>query len=158
VCAAASVVARADVTVYTQWPFDAQEAARRQVETAKALNQPAHITLDLGGTPLDLALIPAGRFAMGSPETETIDIPTPGSRRANESPQHEVVITQPFYMAIYKITQAQYQRVMGSNPSRFVDDTNPVDAVTWKDTALFCEKASVLASPVCDSLSPSPTR
>ncbi len=55
--------------VYTEWPFTAAEAKRRQAETAKALGLPVEKTLDLGnGVTLELVLIPAGRFMMGTPK------------------------------------------------------------------------------------------
>lgn len=60
--------------VYEAWPFDATEAKRRQQETAKALGVPVKKTITLGtnakGQPvtMDLMLIPAGTFVMGTPE------------------------------------------------------------------------------------------
>lgn len=49
------------------WPFDKEEAQRRQWETAEALGLPVEKELDLGrGARLRLVLIPAGRFIMGS--------------------------------------------------------------------------------------------
>jgi formylglycine-generating enzyme required for sulfatase activity len=84
----------------------------------------AKMTLDLGdGVTLELMQIPAGTFLMGSPESEeenktigpdskTMDWP---GRFPNET-QHEVTISEPFYMGIHQITQAQYEAVMGTNP------------------------------------------
>ena len=87
---------------------------------AKRVNLPATQTLDLGGgVKLELVLIPAGKFIMGSPETEK-------GRRDNET-QHEVTITQPFYMGKYVVTQEQYEKVMGANPSHFKGAKNPVE-------------------------------
>src|SRR5438309_2226696 len=104
--------------VYTGWPFDAKEATRRQTETAKSLGKPKEFTVDLGnGMPLKFILIPAGKFMMGSPETETSSWPTAGARRTNET-LHEVTISRPFYMSAYKVTQEQYMQIMGTNPSQ----------------------------------------
>ena len=129
--------------VYKGWPFDAKEAEVRQAATAKALGVPTRLTVDLGnGVPLKLILIPAGKFMMGSPTTETIDLPNPGTHRANESPLHEVTITRPFFMSVSKVTQAQYEQVMGMNPSKFAGKDHPVDSVTWEDAALFCQRVS----------------
>jgi formylglycine-generating enzyme required for sulfatase activity len=60
--------------VHQTWPFDAAEAKRRQEETAQRLGVPVEKALDLGnGVQLELVLIPAGWFVMGTPEPERVD-------------------------------------------------------------------------------------
>mgnify|MGYP002623729310 CR=1 FL=1 len=93
---------------------------------------------------MKLRLIPSGTFLMGSPANEN-------KRHESEGPQHKVVITRPFYLGIYEVTQAQYLKVMGENPSYFNKQkvgrdtsTFPVDQVTWNDVESFCEKLSGL--------------
>ena len=144
--AAAARSAVSSAQLYDRWPFDAEEASRRQAETAKALGVTKQVDVDLGdGIPLQMVTIPAGKFMMGSPDTETIDLPKPGTHRTNESPVHEVAITRPFFIATFKVTQEQYQDVMGANPSKFVGNHQPVDSVTWEDAVLFCQRASAKA-------------
>jgi len=133
------------VTVYTAWPFSAKEAAKRQADTAGALVVPVDMSLDLGDkSALKLVLIPAGQFVMGSPEQEQADAKAKAEEHnlkedfSNEGPAHTVVITRPFYMGVYPVTQAQYERVTGRNPSRFKGPLLPVDGVSWKDAAEFC--------------------
>jgi formylglycine-generating enzyme required for sulfatase activity len=75
-------------------------------------------------------LLPAGTFTMGSPSDE------PG-RNSNEGPQYQVTLTQPFYMQTTEVTQAQWEAVMGSNPSSFVWPTYPVENVSWNDIQTF---------------------
>jgi len=79
-------------------------------------------------TKIVLRKIPAGSFVMGSPANEL-------GRLSNESPQHNVTLTKPFYIGIYGITQAQYSNVMGSNPSSFTQGAHalkrPVESVSW---------------------------
>ncbi|MFN7514138.1 SUMF1/EgtB/PvdO family nonheme iron enzyme [Microcystis sp.] len=76
--------------------------------------------------------IPAGKFNMGSNENE------------NEKPIHEVIVPA-FQIGKYPITQAQYQAVMGYNPSRFSGNPqNPVETINWFDAQEFCEKLSQL--------------
>ncbi|ELP54041.1 hypothetical protein O53_2854 [Microcystis aeruginosa TAIHU98] len=81
---------------------------------------------------LEMVDIPAGKFNMGSNEYE------------DEKPIHEVIVPA-FQIGKYPITQAQYQAVMGYNPSRFSGNPqNPVESVTWFNAQAFCEKLSQL--------------
>jgi formylglycine-generating enzyme required for sulfatase activity len=76
-------------------------------------------------------LLPAGAFTMGSPSDEL-------GRDSNEGPQHQVTLTQPFYIQQTEVTQAQWETVMGSNPSRFEGcPTCPVEKVCWNDAQDF---------------------
>jgi formylglycine-generating enzyme required for sulfatase activity len=93
---------------------------------------------------MKLKLIPAGEFLMGSPDSDSEAV-------ADEKPQHRVTITKPFYLGVYEVTQAEYQRVMGTNPSAYStakvgQDTSqhPVDQVSWEDTVEFCRQLSEL--------------
>jgi len=72
---------------------------------------------------------------MGSPDSEQ-------GRKADEGPQHEVTITKPFYMGLTEVTQAQYEAVIGKNPSELKGPTNPVENVSWEDADEFCRKLS----------------
>jgi formylglycine-generating enzyme required for sulfatase activity len=103
----------------------------------------ALITNSIGMT---LKLIPAGTFLMGSPE---------GEGYGDERPRHEVAISRPFYLGIYPVTQGQYARLMGENPSYFAAtgggkakvagmDTSrfPVERVSWYDSVQFCNALS----------------
>ena len=85
---------------------------------------------------IEFASIPAGKFLMGSPATEK-------ERSPNET-QHEVTLTQGFWMGVYEVTQAQYEQVMGKNPSEFKGATLPVETVSYKDALAFCKKLSDL--------------
>ena len=92
---------------------------------------------------MKLVLIPKGKFMMGSPESEE-------SRDENET-QHEVTISKDYYLGVYEVTQAQYEKVMGKNPSHFqgaeVGNENadlPVEKVSWEDAVEFCKKLSEL--------------
>jgi formylglycine-generating enzyme required for sulfatase activity len=88
------------------------------------------------GVWMRFALIPSGRFVMGSPSDEV-------QRTGNED-QHEVIISKPFYMGQTCVTQEQYEAVMGSNPSASYNNgaKNPVDKVNWKDAMEFCRSLS----------------
>ena len=74
-------------------------------------------------TELWLRKIPAGTFIMGSPEDEV-------GRRDNET-QHEVTLTQDYYIGVFECTQRQWELVMGSNPSHYKGDGRPVEQVSY---------------------------
>ena len=58
---------------------------------------------------------------------------------------HEVTLTKPFAMGQFEVTQAQYERVMGNNPSHFKVAQNPVEMVSWEEAVEFCRKLSELS-------------
>ena len=87
---------------------------------------------------MKMVLIPAGQFIMGSPESDP-------NAKDNEKPPHLVQITRPFCLGVYAVTQEQYERVMGFNPSRFQGNPNrPVESVSWDDAQEFCHRLSAL--------------
>jgi formylglycine-generating enzyme required for sulfatase activity len=67
---------------------------------------------------------------MGSPADEA-------GRFAEEGPQHEVVLTEGFWLCDTPCTQALWQEVMGTNPSRFKGANRPVEQVSWEDCQQF---------------------
>lgn len=88
---------------------------------------------DLGnGVVLEMVKIPGGSFRMGSPESEL-------ERYSNESPQHKVTVPS-FFMGKFTITQAQYQAIVGSNPSRFQGEKRPVETVSWDEAIEFAKR------------------
>ncbi len=94
---------------------------------------PKEITNSIG---MKMVQIPAGEFLMGAAKNEA-------GAYDNEKPQHRVRITQPFYLGVYPVTQTEYQRVMGQNPSKFqADDRCPVEMVSWADAVEFCSRLS----------------
>jgi len=83
------------------------------------------------------ATIGSGTFTMGSPE---------GEENEDEHPQHQVTISKGFQMLKYEVTQAQWEAVMGSNPSYFSGDNNPVEEVSWNDCQSFISRLNELDS------------
>ena len=80
---------------------------------------------------LDMELIwcPPGGFIMGP------------SARA-DSPAHPVILTRGFYLGKYEVSQGEYQKVIGVNPSGFKGDKLPVEKINWNDAMEFCETLS----------------
>ena len=72
---------------------------------------------------LVLRLIPPGTFMMGSPTDEL--------GRSNNETLHKVTLTKPFYIGVFEMTQKQYELVMGSNPSKWKENTRPVEQVSY---------------------------
>jgi formylglycine-generating enzyme required for sulfatase activity len=115
-------------------PFDAAAAKGHQEAWAKHLGVQVETVNSIG---IKLAFIPAGEFLMGSPDSES-------DASDWEKPQHTVRITKPFYLGVTEVTQEQYERVMGTNPSKSKGGQLPVEQVSWEDAVEFCRKLSAL--------------
>ena len=117
----------------------AQVIVRNVAPTAKPLVQPEkelslaeNHTNSIG---MKFKLIQPGEFLMGSPADDP-------DKSSKETPQHRVRITKPYYLGVYEVTQGEYQKVMGKNPSEFKGLTRPVEQVSWEDATEFCRKLS----------------
>lgn len=97
--------------VYEGWPFDGAEAAKRQAETAKGIGSadPLSVTLGDGKAKVQFRLIPAGKFMMGSPETE------PGHE--GDERLHAETVAEPFYMMETQLTLAAYRALFNADPA-----------------------------------------
>jgi formylglycine-generating enzyme required for sulfatase activity len=80
------------------------------------------LTVRLGSQPFEFCPIPAGTFLMGSKQ---------------EQPIHPVTLTRPFDMGRFPVTQAQWEAVMGANPSQFQGADRPVEQVSADDCREF---------------------
>ncbi len=94
------------------------------------------------GIGMTFALIPAGKYLMGSHDSE------PGRRGNFEGPRHAVEITRPFYISVFPVTQGQYEKVVGKNPAHFTrtrggGSDHPVESVAWHEAEQFCQKLSI---------------
>jgi formylglycine-generating enzyme required for sulfatase activity len=87
------------------------------------------------GVRQDFRWIEPGTFMMGSPKNE----PGRESLGADES-QHEVTLTQGFWLADTTVTQALWEAVMGNNPSRFKGANRPVETVSWEEAQAFIRR------------------
>ncbi|MFN0195406.1 MAG: SUMF1/EgtB/PvdO family nonheme iron enzyme [Planctomycetaceae bacterium] len=144
-------------------PFDVEHAKKYQEEWAAYLKVPVEYTNSIG---MKFRLIPPGEFLMGSTPEEIeamigalVNKDDPWKSVAISSgPQHEVILTQPYYLGTQEVTQAQFESVTGRNPAQFsqsglnpeevarVSNTNtadhPVEGVFWCDAAEFYAKLS----------------
>jgi len=73
-----------------------------------------------------------GTFVMGSPLSE--------AGRDSDEAQHSVSLPQGFWLSDHETTQAEYEAVMGSNPSNWRGLNLPVEQVSWNDAVTYCQK------------------
>jgi formylglycine-generating enzyme required for sulfatase activity len=108
----------------------------RAAVTPAGDSPPSGLTLDLGnGVKMELVYIKPGTFTMGGERT------TDGRFECVEVPKHEVKLTKGFYLGKYEVTQAQFEALMGSNPSGSTKGPDhPVDSVGEQEALEFCEK------------------
>jgi formylglycine-generating enzyme required for sulfatase activity len=91
---------------------------------------------------MEMIRVAGGTFTMGSPDTET--------DRESDETQWQVTLSA-FSIGKYEVTQAQYEEVMGTNPSILktgaaageTQSRRPVEYVSWYDALVFCNKLSV---------------
>ncbi|MBX7222891.1 MAG: SUMF1/EgtB/PvdO family nonheme iron enzyme [Blastocatellia bacterium] len=104
------------------------------------------------GVALEMVEIPSGTFLMGMPEEIAQEIQAGTGRREIEisvstnwircgTPQNWVNLPK-FFIGKHEITQAQWEAVMGTNPSMFKDEDLPVEHVSWLDAVEFCRRLS----------------
>ena len=86
-------------------------------------------------TGIVMVRVPGGSFSMGSPVTET-------ERQENEGPVHKVMLS-PFLISKYEVTQEQWIRIMGRNPSQSKGDDLPVHQIAWDNCKEFCKKTGL---------------
>ena len=105
----------------------------------KRAGLPATKELILKGVKLDLVLVPAGKFVLGSPENDP--------EKCYDEMQYEVTLTTPYYMGKCEVTQAQWEAVMGNNPSEYKGKENPVEQVSWNEIQGFLKQGRKFPMP-----------
>ena len=125
--------------------YTVQDAAGNPATATRTVTVVGNRTVDLNATvAMDMIWCPPGTFTMGSPTTEA-------GRQADREDEHNVSLTQGFYLGKYEVTQAQYEAVMTGNtetnstghvisatPSNWHGNPNrPVEKVSWEDAQVF---------------------
>ncbi|MGF1529971.1 MAG: formylglycine-generating enzyme family protein [Puniceicoccaceae bacterium] len=91
---------------------------------------------------MQFAFIPPNTFLQGSPELEAF--------RDEDEDQHEVTITEGFFIGVHEVTQREWVAVMGGNPelaggNSFLEGDNlPITNVSWNEAVQFCERLGAL--------------
>ena len=88
------------------------------------------------GICIEMVKVEGGTFMMGA----TKEMRDPNVSLLNEEPVHQVTLTNDYYIGKYEVTQALWQAVMGSNPSKYKGDNLPVEMVSWNDCQEFISK------------------
>jgi formylglycine-generating enzyme required for sulfatase activity len=116
--------------VLSSFEFDVVAFDMAGQEVSRSRHQANGFEENIGdGLKIDMVAILGGNFQMGSDE------------KSQEKPIHLVSIS-PFMMGKFAVTQAQYQNVMGYNPSEFKGEHRPVEQVSWEDAITFCQRLS----------------
>jgi|GEM_PF-3358540 len=127
--------------------ISARKTAKEEVKEEQKVEEvkPALPQTVINTVGMKLVLCPAGEFPMGTKADQGF---------ADERPLRRVTISKPFYIGAYEVTQLEFQRVMGENPSRFRETASdfqaklqrPVEQVDWTTAAKFCTRLSALES------------
>ena len=113
-------------------PVHPARPTRPTTPPARPAAPPGELTNSVG---MKLVYIKPGSFMMGSPPGE--------EKRDDDEKQHRVAITKGFYLGAHEVTQEQYEKIMGNNPSYFKKGGNyPVETVTWNDAVELCKRLS----------------
>ncbi|WP_219904772.1 SUMF1/EgtB/PvdO family nonheme iron enzyme [Stenomitos frigidus] len=122
------------------------------VEISRSRSRAEYFAEDLGnGVTLDMVAVPGDEFLMGTSASQreatlqeylkTISKENAETLTSLELPQHKVVVPA-FRMGKYPVTQAQYEAIVGTNPSNFKGAKRPVEQVSWDDAIAFCTQLS----------------
>ncbi len=126
----------AGVTLYVQGSLLDTSAV-----PALGLTNPLAITLSAPNYP-GLVLLPAGTYMRGS------DAPSgqPYQNGPWQMPVHQVTLTKPFWIGRFEVTQAEYEALIGHNPSLYVGANRPVETVSWNDAVAYCNARNAQAT------------
>jgi formylglycine-generating enzyme required for sulfatase activity len=115
--------------------YDKNQALKPALSSVCEAGQLIEVTLPQG-VMIQFCSIPAGSFTMGSPQDE--------EGRSDEwgEDQVEVTLSNHFWMAKTEVTQAQWEAIMGSNPSDIKGANYPVESVSWEDAQAFITKVN----------------
>ena len=109
-------------------------------DSGKDKSLPRYVVQLAPNIKLELVWIKGGTFVMGSPKSER------GRWEGWGEDQRKVVITRPYYIAVFETTQEQYEVLMKCNPSRKKEKNLPVTDVSWQDAMDFCAELNKLTA------------
>ncbi|MCP4103036.1 MAG: formylglycine-generating enzyme family protein, partial [Lentisphaerae bacterium] len=122
------------ITSGATWHFQVWHRDRAVQTSDSNFSNGLSVTFDYSQPVAGMVSIPAGSFDMGSNAPNA----APYYNNANQQPVHNVTISEAFWMGEHEVTQAEYQALMGSNPSNFSGPNLPVELVSWNDAVAYC--------------------
>jgi formylglycine-generating enzyme required for sulfatase activity len=114
-----------------------QAEVKQAVEQAKSSS--ASIDLDRLANTVDGYEKKPNYIVKSALGMELIWCPPGGYVRGESDNAHQVILTKGFFLGKYEVTQEQYEKVMGKNPSNFKGDKLPVEQISWNDAVAFCK-------------------
>lgn len=117
-------------------PMSEEQNPAESPTKENVIERKTDITIEVQGISIPMKLILGGTFTMGG-SLEGINY------KDNELPAHSMEV-ESFYMSVYEVTQQLWTAVMGTNPSEFIGEQNPVEKVSWYDCVEFTTKLSSL--------------
>ena len=102
------------------------------VEVSTNTSEAIAKTFTIADLSMEMLWVKPGTFEMGSPSSE--------KDREDDETLHTVTLTQGFHLGKHEVTQSQWEKVMGSNPSKHKGGDRPVEQVSWTDVTSFCAK------------------
>ena len=109
-----------------------EEETTKVVEEDTATSEAIAKTFTITDLSMEMLWVKPGTFEMGSPSSE--------EDREDDETLHTVTLTQGFHLGKHEVTQSQWEKVMGSNPSKYNGANRPVEQVSWMDVTTFCAK------------------
>lgn len=98
----------------------------------------SNVNVTVKGVTFTMVYVEGGTFTMGATAEQGTDV------EADEKPTHKVTLSS-FLMGETEVTQALWEAVMGSNPSKFKGEERPVEMVTWNACQEFITKLNALS-------------
>lgn len=117
------IVSKCILIVFFFFLFFSTAFAERGIRVVPPRTSP----IPTGNCKSKMIKIPGGEYMAGS------------TQYSDEGPLHAVLVDG-FCMDKYEVTQAEFERMMGNNPSHFKGSNRPVESVTWFDAKKYCEK------------------
>jgi formylglycine-generating enzyme required for sulfatase activity/tetratricopeptide (TPR) repeat protein len=108
-----------------------------EIQTKTRTETKKHIKIETSAVSFEFCAIPSGSFIMGTDAYGNF-----------HGPAHQVIISYDYYIGKAPVTQAQWEAVIGKNPSKFKGDNHPVENVSWDDCQDFIKRLNTASNEI----------